>query len=189
MVSFAQRADRIDVRDQLGGVYGCGKVALARKRALALGFVLWGHGCGRPSGLSGSAIRARWSDLTRLLAGSSFYSLGRSASRPPPSCQQVADLPVGEYHQQDQALYAGVPVPIWCTTAGMDPPELSAEQKKYLRLLAAAFKERDEGRAAELIRKSGEALVAGIRAKSQVSPNNSRFAYHRVPRRVPKVVL
>jgi hypothetical protein len=41
----------------------------------------------------------------------------------------------------------------------LDTPEF----RRCLRLLSAAFRERDEDRAAELIRQSGEALVDGIR--------------------------
>ena len=44
-----------------------------------------------------------------------------------------------------------------------EPEGLSPEGRRCLSLLAAAFRERDETRANQLIRQSGEALVESVR--------------------------
>jgi hypothetical protein len=46
-----------------------------------------------------------------------------------------------------------------------EPEELTPELRRCLRLLAAAYRERDEDRARVLIEASGEALVADARAR------------------------
>jgi hypothetical protein len=54
----------------------------------------------------------------------------------------------------------------------LDTPEF----RRCLRLLSAAFRERDEDRAAELIRQSGEALVDGIRQSWGRAPRGRNIA-------------
>ena len=49
--------------------------------------------------------------------------------------------------------------------ANRAPEELSSEEERVVELLFAAFAERDEARAAELIDQSGAAFVDAVRAR------------------------